>query len=199
MPSSVKYPQTGPMRNAWQDPWMGPMGPMGPNLMGPGPMGPNLMGGPMGGSMGMGGPPDGANMGGTIKSVNAAKGFGFIVARGLPGDIYFKTSSQEFVEGQNVYFTLRWTRDGKPQANNVTSAMSNGEEVIGAIKSFSDKNGYGFVAANDYAQDIYFKKQDLPHELQGLDGAEVAGAQVSVTIALQNDGKPVAKYMTFLS
>lgn len=168
---------------------MGPYGPMGASLMGG--MGPNLVGGMP--------PQDGANLGGQIKSVNVAKGFGFIVSPGVPGDIYFKAAGQEFAQGQSVCFQLRWTQDGKPQANTVTTAMASGEEVIGTIKSFSDKNGYGFIAAQEYPQDIYFKKQDLCQELQGMDGQEVVGSQVSVTIGLQNDGKPLAKYMTFVS
>merc|ERR1740121_480789 len=69
----------------------------------------------------------GNHMTGMIKSYNTGKGFGFISAAGVPGDLFFMKSalppqSQEDrnLAGQSVSFELAQTMDGKNRADSVT-------------------------------------------------------------------------------
>merc|ERR1719468_851513 len=63
---------------------------------------------------------------GTVKSFNAMKGFGFLECPELVGtDVYFKATMVPeelhvmLQPGLEVYFELRYTQDGKPQASNL--------------------------------------------------------------------------------
>merc|ERR1719497_94898 len=69
----------------------------------------------------------GNHMTGMVKSYNTGKGFGFISAAGVPGDIFFmRTALPEHAQenrglaGQAVSFELATTMDGKMRAENVT-------------------------------------------------------------------------------
>merc|ERR1712066_997825 len=64
---------------------------------------------------------------GMIKSFNTGKGFGFLSAAGVPGDVFFMKSelpqqSQEDrnLSGQAVSFELAQTMDGKSRAASIT-------------------------------------------------------------------------------
>jgi len=64
---------------------------------------------------------------GSVKSYNAAKGFGFISCPGQPSDIYFASSSisppqavQEIAPGQGVSCELNYAPDGKLRAKSVS-------------------------------------------------------------------------------
>merc|ERR1712037_76935 len=64
---------------------------------------------------------------GMIKSFNTGKGFGFLSAPGVPGDVFFMRSelpeqSQEDrnLSGQTVSFELTQTMDGKSRAASIT-------------------------------------------------------------------------------
>jgi len=92
--------------------------------------GPMAMGGGFGKKQNTGDVPTmstGSTMKGTIKSFNTAKGFGFISASGVAGDVFFMKSllppqSQEDrnLSGQAVSFELAQTMDGKNRADSVT-------------------------------------------------------------------------------
>merc|ERR1712032_1704804 len=69
----------------------------------------------------------GNRMKGMIKSFNTGKGFGFLSAPGMPGDVFFMKSelppqSQEDrnLSGQAVSFELAQTMDGKSRAASIT-------------------------------------------------------------------------------
>ena len=65
---------------------------------------------------------EGSSMTGSVKNYDVNKGYGFLNSPGFPADIYFK-SSEPLQQGQQVAFTLRFTKDGKPQANNLSPCM----------------------------------------------------------------------------
>merc|ERR1712228_131823 len=69
----------------------------------------------------------GNQMKGTVKSFNTAKGFGFLSAPGVAGDVFFMKSvlpapAQENtnLSGQVVTFELATTTDGKMRAEGIT-------------------------------------------------------------------------------
>jgi cold shock CspA family protein len=129
-----------------------------------------------------------------IKSFDPAKGYGFIDSvPGLGRDVYFKAVDGETPpsKGETVSFVLNWSKDGKPQAANITRALADGEPMRGTVKSYNAKNGYGFVCVEGSSQDVYFKKNALPPGLEdsAADGSLV-GATVRFVVKLLPDGKP---------
>mmetsp|Transcript_62016 Transcript_62016/g.202326 ORF Transcript_62016/g.202326 Transcript_62016/m.202326 type:complete len:474 (-) Transcript_62016:218-1639(-) len=146
------------------------------------------------------GPEDGANLFGVVKSFEPTKGWGFINTPSVPVDIYFKCD-QPLEQGQQVMFSLKiMPRDGKPQAWDVRPSLPSGDVVVGVIKSFSDKNSYGFIASEEVRQDIYFQRRDLPEQLQAASSDEVTGVWVRCAVKLhQRDGKPQAQDMELVS
>jgi len=154
-----------------------------------------------GGAGGRSGPSQGAegsSMTGSVKNYDVNKGYGFLNSPGFPADIYFK-SQEPLQQGQQVAFTLRYTKDGKPQANNLSPCMQGGEVLVGMIRSYNDQKGYGFISAQDSPQDVYFKKSDLPSDFQEMHGSSVTGCQVQCTVKVTQDGKPQAQDLQILS
>merc|ERR1712060_435620 len=71
----------------------------------------------------------GNHLKGMVKSYNTGKGFGFISASGVPGDIFFmrtalpaQAQENRGLAGQAVGFELATTMDGKMRAESVTLA-----------------------------------------------------------------------------
>merc|ERR1719499_2466015 len=132
-------------------------------------------------------------MSGVVKTYNAEKGYGFISAPNMAEDIYFK-SVEPIALGTSVAFKLRWSAQGKAQAYELGAGYEAAEEVAGLIRSYSSKNGYGFISVDGKAQDVYFKKDELPDELKGGEPETLVGCMVQFAVALQNkDSKPMAK------
>jgi len=147
--------------------------------------------------------PDGTAMRGIVKSHNAQKGWGFINVNGIAADIYFKGESQGFRVGQPICFELRWTKDGKPQAQNCSLPMTAGESIcderatiewaanleeqIGRVKSYNAAKGFGFVTVEGLPQDVYFQSKDLP---AGLEFESLEGTLLQFVVHTTPDGKP---------
>merc|ERR1712037_1091521 len=69
----------------------------------------------------------GNHLRGMVKSYNTGKGFGFISAAGVPGDVFFmrtalpaEAQENRNLSGQAVGFELATTMDGKMRAENIT-------------------------------------------------------------------------------
>jgi len=63
----------------------------------------------------------------------------------------------------------------------------------GRIKSYSVKNGYGFITeVTDYADDVFFGKEHLLAEWQ-LIGNEIVGREVHFELGTNHDGKAQAR------
>eukprot|EP00931_Biecheleriopsis_adriatica_P030400 TRINITY_DN1791_c0_g1_i3.p1 TRINITY_DN1791_c0_g1~~TRINITY_DN1791_c0_g1_i3.p1 ORF type:complete len:497 (-),score=138.86 TRINITY_DN1791_c0_g1_i3:256-1746(-) len=139
--------------------------------------------------------PDGTSMVGTVKSFDPAKGFGFISAPNFPPDIYFKPDLEEVTKGQQVTFLIKWSPQGKPQAREVSIPMQEGDSYVGSVKRFNPNKGFGFLSVEGKPQDVYFKGELLPPDLQeNLSGLET-GTQIRFTVHLAPDGKPQAQEM----
>lgn len=72
-------------------------------------------------------------------------------------------------------------------------AESTGQWLSGAIKSFSDKKGFGFITSHGMSEDIFFMRSDLPPEVQA--GVE-AGMGVSFELMTTPQGKLRAQTIT---
>lgn len=167
------------------------------------------------------GPPQAGQItSGVVKSWNSQKGYGFIAAPGLNGDVFFARDKlpREFRElshfnGLTMIFELAQKPDGKYQAENLIVPQHEGkvqkngpapeaprlnferpakrplpvlapepafvpqnqkrpkkesfdgtDRRFGVVKSFSSKNGFGFILCNGAVEDIIFYQKDA----QGL-------------------------------
>lgn len=145
----------------------------------------------------MGAAKDGASLVGTVKRVQAEKGFGFISCPDIPQDVYFKLDGLEADEGASVSFTLTYVQ-GRPQARNVDAAYVGGEVVEGIVKSYSDRNKYGFIKDGS-ERDIYFSYQELPEDMAAMDQSSMPGTHVQLTIKLNKQGKPTGTSIVFVA
>mmetsp|Transcript_19763 Transcript_19763/g.46078 ORF Transcript_19763/g.46078 Transcript_19763/m.46078 type:complete len:530 (+) Transcript_19763:99-1688(+) len=137
--------------------------------------------------------PEGTSMVGAVKTFDPAKGYGFIEAPNFPVDIYFKPDAEMVLPGQPVTFTVHFTREGKPQAREVTSPMQAGEVYTGTVRRYSPKTGYGFLSVDGRSQDVYFQKKDLPMQLQ--ESGALDGAQFNFSVVMSAMNKPQAQDM----
>jgi len=114
------------------------------------------------------------------------------------------------MDGMTMLFNLAQCPDGKLQANNMQApgqdanngqrkrpmpveslptkrmnlALENGRQ-IGQVKSFSTKNGFGFIVCNKSTEDIIFYQRDVQHEPQ-------QGETVEFTVRSNKNGRPQA-------
>jgi len=132
---------------------------------------PGLLGSKQGPSAGKR-PNTGTTMSGTVKSFNQQKGWGFIVAPGCGGDVYFKSHDGSISEGMQVEFTATTMQDGKVQARDITPGMPDGSSLTGTVKSYNPKKGFGFLRVPGRSGDIHFKRESLPGNMQDADQLE---------------------------
>merc|ERR1712178_481087 len=83
------------------------------------------------------------------------------------------------------------TPDGKPQAmvGSVSQLASDGEELLGTIKSFNSQKGYGFVEVPGQSGDVYYKQSELPPHLAGVPGESLVGQSLNFRVRITPDGK----------
>lgn len=147
-------------------------------------------------------------MEGTVKSWNGAKGFGFIVSDSFAGDIFFSRNELppdarevrgKFLDGCTVTFEAATGPDGRHKATSVTCTSGGGKDgdlVAGVIKTYSERNGYGFVNSTSLTEDARFDRADLPPLLPG---ADLMGKLVNFTTERRPDGKLKVSKMMFQS
>ena len=139
---------------------------------------------------------DGSQMIGKIKTFDLNKGFGFIVAPNFPSDVYFKASDPTIQIGVEVTFTLKYTQDGRPQAQNVCTPLQDGEMLVGTVRSYNPNKGFGFLFMDGRSQDIYFSKSTLPMELQEETNLEGSQFQFNVNAS---GNKPQAQELQLVT
>lgn len=147
-------------------------------------------------------------MTGVVKSYHGAKGFGFIVADEMEGDIKFSRSSLppdanrlhgEFLTGRPVNFTVEQTGDGRFQAVAIHIPFVEGKGVIGKITSYDGESCYGVIVSSSLSEEVHFGADDLPScapprgKVQGMIitfklETLPAGTLTAKNIMYQNDG-----------
>jgi len=141
---------------------------------------------------------------GQIKSYGLKKGFGFIVCEELPGEeVYFhnRVLPREIVEslaersgvqlaGKTVSFTATTGDSGKIQAEQVSFVATDGDEMVGRVKSYNGAKGFGFLSCASVQGDVWFSRKDLPPSCQDM---PLAGATAKFRLGYAQDGKPQAK------
>jgi len=143
---------------------------------------------------------------GAVKSYNGAKGFGFIQSDTISGDVFFGRSELpadcrevqgKFLEGRSVSFTAETTHDGKTKATSVVLNVVEGDLLPGMVKTFNDKNGYGFIESSCTEGDIRFDRKALGQNLQGP--IDYRGKLVLFLHEALSDGKLRATKVEFQS
>merc|ERR1712037_266264 len=86
--------------------------------------------------------------------------------------------------------------DGRARASNLQISAAEGELMAGAIKSFSERHGYGFIESSCCPGDVRFSMSDL----DSLNpGANLKGELVLFKANSQPDGKIQASKVMFQS
>jgi len=144
--------------------------------------------------------------GGVVKSWNGMKGFGFITSDGFGGDVMFSKKDLaedlrevqgKFLQGKAVAFDAAEGVDGRMKATAVQLVMVEGQAVAGMIKSYSEKNGYGFINSTAMGgEDLRFQNRDIP---QAAMGANIIGQLVTFQVKTRPDGKMMACQLQFQS
>lgn len=140
---------------------------------------------------------------GVVKSWNGAKGFGFITCDGVSGDVFFSRNELPadarevrgtFLEGRTVQFDATEGPDGRQKASAVHIPYVEGQPLAGSIKSFSEKNGYGFITSSALSDDVRFGAKDLPVPLPG---AMLKDELVTFDVQARPDGKLMVSRLQF--
>eukprot|EP00441_Pelagodinium_beii_P040982 CAMPEP_0197630306 /NCGR_PEP_ID=MMETSP1338-20131121/7836_1 /TAXON_ID=43686 ORGANISM="Pelagodinium beii, Strain RCC1491" /NCGR_SAMPLE_ID=MMETSP1338 /ASSEMBLY_ACC=CAM_ASM_000754 /LENGTH=917 /DNA_ID=CAMNT_0043201497 /DNA_START=55 /DNA_END=2808 /DNA_ORIENTATION=+ len=136
---------------------------------------------------------------GVLKKVDKVKGFGFIFCEELQElhdcDVYVSTGALEGIEvllGDRVRFTAKVNKKGKPEALDVQPIGLEEDEddecLSGAIKSFDDAQGYGFIASMlataKWGRDVFLHRKQL--------GDFKVGQVVEFIVKINGKGHPQA-------
>jgi cold shock CspA family protein len=141
---------------------------------------------------------------GVVKSWNGAKGYGFINCEDFAGDIMFSRNELpedarevqgNFLQGKVVFFEALENPDGRAKATSVSLALVEGQGLVGKIKSFSERNGYGFITSSCLQTDVRFQTQDLPAST--APGTNVVGQLVTFHTQARPDGKLMVQKLMF--
>lgn len=134
----------------------------------------------------------GKRLRGVVKSFSAPNGYGFIACPEsfelFARDVY-ATRDQigSLFQGQEVTFEVILGEMGHPQARNVIPERP----FHGYIKSFNEKNGYGFISCVEtfkaYGCDVYVHRAQL--------GDLQAGHEVAFSMVVNERQQPQAKYL----
>jgi len=143
---------------------------------------------------------------GTVRRYNGDKGYGFIVAEGQATDIMFSRSDLpedareirgNILEGRPVTFDAGVQADGRLKAMRVMLNHVEGAKVPGVVKSFSERNGYGFATSSCLSQDVRFSVADFQPAQTFPSNVNLVGALVLLEYDTQPDGKLKATRIQF--
>jgi len=137
-----------------------------------------------------------SDLSGIVRSYNGSKGFGFITGQGIFSDVMFSRHELpedarevrgKFLEGRQVVFDAVISHDGRAKSTGLIIPNSDGVFLPGMVKSYSEKNGYGFISSSSIpSEDIRFSKADFPPLIPGIN---LKGALVIFQKQKQTDGK----------
>jgi len=176
--------------------------------------------GPMDGGGGGGGGGGGRRSTGKILKFEDGKGYGFIQSQVHPQDIFFMRSAlpkdkrdclHEDLNNLEVSFEWYLSDEGKPRAQSL-AVVQPGPKVgrdnfddepqqepqnfddeklhTGTVLRFDPKKGYGFLAPDEFKEDVFFLRQELPAELkESQNKDDVIGQQFGFRVKTMGDGK----------
>jgi cold shock CspA family protein len=128
---------------------------------------------------------------GRIKLFNREKQFGFIECQYLQdeglGDAFLSaTGLAQFSVGDTVIFSIQFNERGQPQA--VNGSLVSVENLIGNIKRFNERTGFGFISCNALKDqglnDVFLLKTEL--------GTFNVGDTIRFSVRFNNKGQPQA-------
>lgn len=127
---------------------------------------------------------------GTVKSYNAAKGYGFIEVQGSQDVFFMKSENKDFADkGDQVAFQLSTGNKG-PQAKEVQVVARGDGSSFGIVKSYNPTKGFGFIESEQtfavYQKDVFFMKSALG----GIDLS--SGAKVTFQVQESEKGPQAA-------
>ncbi|CAJ1461442.1 unnamed protein product [Effrenium voratum] len=141
-------------------------------------------------------------MTGVVKSWNGLKGFGFIEGNNIQTDVLFskrelpedfREVQGKFLTGRQVGFQAAQAPDGRYKASAVSVNFVEGMPIAGKIKSFSDKNGWGFITSSALTDDVRFDRSCLATP----PGVNLVGELVIMEVGVKPDGKLNAATVRF--
>jgi len=145
------------------------------------------------------------DMTGIVRSYNGSKGYGFINGpQGAFNDVLFSRSELpedakevrgKFLEGRAVVFDAQLKPDGRAKATRVILSADEGAEVPGTIRSYSEKNGYGFATSSCISGDIRFAATDFGDPLPT--GVDLKGQLIKLRVQGAPNGKMRASSIQF--
>jgi len=143
---------------------------------------------------------------GIIKSYNSEKGFGFISIRGTEDDLFFqkdelpvdvRDTHGKDLTGSGVSFEPVTGRNGRSKAVRIEIIdQAKGERHKGVVKSFSEKNGYGFINCPQLEQDVRFGGEEVPDHVSK---DRLVGQKVTFQTQTLKDGKMRAHKVEFVN
>lgn len=138
---------------------------------------------------------------GTVHSYDVSKGFGFMKAEGLNGDIFFARSElpvelreeeKEQLLGKHMEFELKTMPDGKFRARKLLHLRRiGGPRARGRVIKYYQEKGYGFMDCG-WADNVFFLRSSLPKDLNDAPFEELKELEISFEVT-SKDGKPRAK------
>jgi len=143
---------------------------------------------------------------GTVRRYNGSKGYGFLIGPDPWSDVMFSRNELpedaremrgQILEGRPVEFDAQFQGDGRTKALSVRIPYVEGQKCPGMIKSFSERNGFGFATSSCLDQDVYFKTADFQPAQVFVSGANLSGALVLIEVEIQPDGKVKATKIQF--
>ncbi|CAE8632954.1 unnamed protein product, partial [Polarella glacialis] len=153
---------------------------------------------------------------GTVVNYDPVKGFGFLQAEGIHGDIFFsrgelpeklrESEKREQVVGQKMEFELYRNTEGKlrgkrflilPPAGSKSATPPLGPRARGKILKYDKSKGFGFISCK-YANDVFFMRSQLPKEYIECSMEELKELDVSFEMYMKQPGKPRANAIEVL-
>lgn len=148
--------------------------------------------------------PDGRIVVGCVITFDAAKGFGFLKAEGIAGDIFFPRSElppdlreveRNEIMGKYLECELKKMPDGKLRAKKIVvlrnTQGAKGPRTRGRVVKFTEDKGYGFIAC-EFADNVFFLRSALPKEFHEADLEELKELELSFELYSKEQGKPRA-------
>lgn len=145
---------------------------------------------------------------GTVHAYDIGKGFGFMRADGIAGDVFFaraelpielREEEKDQVMGKHMEFELKTMPDGKLRAKKLLALRRIGghPRARGRVIKYHQDKGYGFIDCG-WADNVFFMRSSLPKDLNNASLEELQQFEVSFEVSSKEPGKPRASNLEIL-